>query len=173
MSRRHGNHFAEEKVAAIAGEVGQGSKAHRIRRCDGLQRRLKGACQPAHKRRGGGVAGTDGAFQAQPFQAHVPQGVAGGVQQGRQRVRFIYVQLRLLPGQVLLFAQHALMRAPKGVASLEDGGSRPEGRTLVNAQRHGKFYRDAAQIEQQHGGCGEVYGQVHTFSTIVKTFFPN
>ena len=40
MSHSHGNHSAEEKVAAVAGEVGQGSKLDRARRCHGLQRRL-------------------------------------------------------------------------------------------------------------------------------------
>lgn len=144
MSRRHGNHSAEAEVAAVAGEVGQGIELDRARRCDGLQHRLKGARQPAQQRRGRCVPRADGSREIQLLQAQVAQCIAGGVQQGGQRVRFIYVQLRLLPGQVLLFAQHALMRAPQGVASLEDGAARAEDRAMAEAHFHGKFHRNAA-----------------------------
>lgn len=173
MSHSHGNHSAEAEVAAVAGEVGQGIDEDRARRGDGRKRRLECARQSADERRGGGVPRAEGARELQPLQAHVAQGVAGGVQQRRKRVLLIYVQLCLLPRQVLLLAQHAPVRAPQGVFALEDGAARAEGCAMTDARLPGKFYRNAAQIEQQHGGCGKVYGQVHTFSTIVKTFFPN
>ena len=173
MSRSHGNHSAETQVAAVAGEVGQGSKQDHARRGDGRKRRLKGAGKSADERRGRRVPRAEGARELQPLQAHVAQGVAGGAQQRRKRIRLIYVQLCLLPRQVLLLAQHAPVRAPQGVFALEDGAARAEGRAMTDARLPGKFYRNAAQVEQQRGGCGKVYGQVHTFSTIVKTFFPN
>lgn len=173
MSRGHGNHSAEEKVAAVAGEVGQGSKLDRARRGHRLQRGLHGSCQPTHKRRGRCVPRADGSRKAQPLQAHVAQGVAGGVQKRGQRVRFIYVQLRLLPGQVLLFAQHAPMCAPKGVAPLKGGCACAEGCVRTNAHLPGKFQRNAAKVKRQERDGGEVDGQFYTFSIIIKTFFPN
>ena len=172
MSRGDGNHSAEDEVAAIAGEVGQGIEQD-CTRGDGLQRRLKGARKSAQQRGHSGVPRAEGARELQPLQAHVAQGVAGGVQQRRKRVLLIDVQLRPLPRQVLFLAQHAPVRAPQGVSPLKDGAARAEDRAMTDARLPGKFYRNAAQIEQQHGGCGKVYGQVHTFSTIVKTFFPN
>ena len=72
------------------------------------------------------------------------QGIACGVQKRRQRVRLIYVHLRPLPGQVLFLAQHALVRAPQGVAPLEDGAARAEGCAATDAHFHGKFHRNAA-----------------------------
>ena len=173
MSRRHGNHSAEAEVAAVAGEVGQGSKLDRARRGHRLQRRLHGSCQSTHKRRGRCVPRADGSRKTQPLQAHVAQGVAGGVQQGGQRVCFIYVQLRLLPGQVLLFAQHALMRSTQGAAALEGGHACAEGRVRPNAHLPGKFQRNAAKVKRQERDGGEVDGQFYTFSIIIKTFFPN
>ena len=173
MSRSHGNHSAEEKVAAIAGEVGQGSKLDRIRRGHRLQRGLHGSGQTTQKRRGGGVPRADGSRKMQPLQAHVAQGVAGGVQQRGKRVRFIYVQLRFLPGQVLLFAQHALMRPTQGAAALEGGHACAEGRVRTNAHLPGKFQRNAAKVKRQERDGGEVDGQFYTFSIIIKTFFPN
>ena len=173
MPRAHGNHSAEDKVAAVAGEVGRGIEMDRARRCGGLQRRLKGARQSAHERRGRSVARADGSRKMQPLQAHVAQRVAGGVQQRRQRVRLADIQLRLLPGQVLLLAQHAPVRAPQGVAALEDRAARAEGGAAADARLPSEINRNAAQIKQQRNGCNKVYGQVHTFSTIVKTFFPN
>ena len=173
MSRTHGNHSAETKVAAVAGEVGQGIEMNRARRDHGRKRRLKGAGKSAHERRGGSVPRAENARELQPFQLQVAQRIACGVQQSRQRIRLADIQLRFLPGQVLLFAQHALVRAPQGGTALEDGAARAEGRAATNMHLPGKFYRNAAQVEQQRGGCGKVYGQFHTFSTIVKTFFPN
>ena len=172
MSHSHGNHSAEAQVAAVAGEVGQGIEQDCTRR-DGLQRRLKGAGQSADERRGGGVPRAEGARELQPLQAHVAQGVARGVQKRRQRVRLADVQLRFPPRQVLFLAQHAPVRAPQGIAPLKNGAARAEGRAAADARLPGKFYRNAAKIEQQRSGCGKVYGQFHTFSTIVKTFFPN
>ena len=173
MSHSHGNHSAETQVAAVAGEVGQGIDEDRARRGDGRKRRLECAGQSADERRGRRIPRAEGARELQQLQAHVAQGVAGGVHKRRQRVGLAYVQLRFLPRQVLLLAQHAPVRAPQGVSPLKDGAARAEGRAMTDARLPGKFYRNAAQIEQQHGGCGKVYGQVHTFSTIVKTFFPN
>ena len=144
MSRGHGNHSAEAEVAAVAGEVGQGSKLDRARRSHGLQRRLKGARQSAQQRRGRSVLRADGSRKLQLLQAHVTQGVAGGVQQRRKRVFLIDIHLRPLPGQVLFLAQHALVRAPQGVAPLEDGAARAEGCALADAHFHGEFHRNAA-----------------------------
>lgn len=144
MSHGHGNHSAEAEVAAVAGEVGQGSKLDRARRSHGLQRRLHGARQTAQQRRYSRVPRADGSRKMQLLQAHVAQGIACGVQQRRKRVLLIDVHLRPLPGQVLFLAQHALVRTPQGVAPLEDGAARAEGRALVDAHLPGKFYRDAA-----------------------------
>ena len=80
----------------------------------------------------------------QLLQAHVAKGVAGGVQQRRKRVLLIDVHLRPLPGQVLFLAQHALVRAPQGVAPLEDRAACTEGCALADAHFHGKFHRNAA-----------------------------
>ena len=144
MSHGHGNHSAEDEVAAVAGEVGQGSKLDRARRSHGLQRRLNRARQPAQQRRYSRVPRADGSRKLQLLQAHVPQDVAGGVQQRRKRVLLIDIHLLPLPGQVLFLAQHALVRAPQGVAPLEDRAARAEGCTLSDAHFHGKFYRNAA-----------------------------
>lgn len=144
MSHGHGNHSAEAEVAAVAGEVGQGSKLDRARRSHGLQRRLQGSRQPAQQRRYSRVPRADGSRKMQLLQAHVAQGVAGGVQQRRKRVLLIDVHLRPLPGQVLFLAQHALVRAPQGVAPLEDRAACTEGCALADAHFHGKFHRNAA-----------------------------
>ena len=172
MSRGDGNHSAEAQVAALAGEVGQGIEAD-CTRGDGLQRRLKGARKSAQQRRGRRIPRAEGARELQPLQAHVAQGIPRGVEQRRKRVRLADVQLSFLPRQVLLLAQHALTRTPQGVSPLEDRAACAEGRAATGAHLPGELNRDAAQIKQQRNGCGKVYGQVHTFSTIVKTFFPN
>ena len=143
MSHGHGNHSAEAEVAAVAGEVGQGSKLDRARRSHGLQRRLHGARQTAQQRRYSRVPRADGSRKMQLLQAHVAQGIACGVQQRRKRVLLIDVHLRPLPGQVLFLAQHALVRTPQGVAPLEDLAARAEGCALADAHFHGKFHRNA------------------------------
>ena len=144
MSRSHGNHSAEDKVAAVAGEVGRGIEMHRARRGDGFQRRLNGAGKSAQQRCDRCVPRADGSRKMQPLQMQMAQGIACGAQQRRQRVFLIDVHLRPLPGQVLFLAQHALMRAPEGVSPLEDGAARAEARALADAHFHGEFHRNAA-----------------------------
>ena len=173
MSRGHGNHSAEGKVAAVAGEVGQGAKLDCARRGHGLQRGLKGAGQSAEQRRHCGVPRADASRELQPLEAHVAKGVACGVQQRRKRVLPMDVHLRPLPGQVLFLTQHALACAPQGVAALEGGHACAEGRVGTDAQLPGKFQRNAAKVKRQERDGGEVDGQFYTFSIIIKTFFPN
>ena len=120
MPHRDGNHSAERERAAVAGEVGLGIELHRALRQHGLQRRLNGARKTAQQRRGGGVPRAEASIQTQLLQTKVVQRIAGGVEQGGQRVRLLHVQLRPLPRQVLFLAQHALLRAAPGKAPLKD-----------------------------------------------------
>ena len=144
MSRGHGNHSAQGDVAASAGEVRREVQLHGPGRRAGGNGCLKRVAETADEGGHGGVARTDGAREVKLLQAHVTQGVAGGVQQRRKRVLLIYIHLRPLPGQVLFLAQHALVRAPQGVAPLEDRAARAEGCTATDAHFHGKFHRNAA-----------------------------
>ncbi len=173
MSHGHGNHSAKAEVAAAAGKVRNQLQADGSGRRAGDERRVCALGQAAEERRGGRVPGSDAALQNQQLQMDVPEGVARGAQQGGQGAGLLHIQTALFPGKVLFFAQPAPAGAAQGEAPLEGGDARAKGDASAQAQFDGKFYRYAAQIEQQRGDCGNVYGQVHISSTIVKTFFPN
>lgn len=173
MSHVHGNHSAEAEVAAAAGKVRNQLQADGSGRRAGDERGAGALGQAAEERRGGRVPGSDAALQSQQFQADVPEGIASGVIKGGQDAGLLQIRAALFPGRTLFFAQPAPAGAAQGEAPLEGGDARAEGDASAQAQLDGKFYRYAAQIEQQRGGCDNVYGQIHISSTIVKTFFPN
>lgn len=175
MSRGHGNHSARDEPAAAAGEVRAGVDLDGSGGRAGREGSLRALGEAAQERRGCRVPGADAALQGQQFQAHVAQGVARGAQKGRRdaRAQKERAGFPLFLRAALYFTENLSLGAAQGEAALEGGDSRAEGELAAEAQFDGKFYRNAAQVKDQRGGCGNVHGQIYTFSIVMKTFFPN